>query len=97
MSSAAEAQGYERASKYDKSSKCGKQNPIAERWNSNEQLILWRKPWVDVRNLYLEQVGRAEGIDHRNHTERGLNGKPIVREGIIDHALEKESCLGAVN
>ena len=34
--SAAQAQGYERVSKYPKSTKYGRQNPITERWNSDE-------------------------------------------------------------
>lgn len=34
--SAAQAQGYERVSKYPKSTKFGRQNPITERWNSDE-------------------------------------------------------------
>ena len=38
--SAAQAQGYERVSKYPKSTKFGRQNPITERWNSDEQLVL---------------------------------------------------------
>lgn len=37
--SEAEKQGYERASKHPKSTKYGRQNPIAERWNSEEQLV----------------------------------------------------------
>ena len=41
--SIAEAQGYERASKYPKSTKYGRQNPISARWNSEEQLIFWRE------------------------------------------------------
>lgn len=41
--SAAEAQGYERVNKYPKSTKFGRQNPITERWNSEEQLVQWRK------------------------------------------------------
>ena len=45
--SAAEAQGLERASKYPKSSKYGRQNPITARWNSEEQLVLWRVAWAD--------------------------------------------------
>ena len=40
--SAAEEHGYERASKYPKSTKYGRQNPISERWNSEEQLLIWR-------------------------------------------------------
>ena len=43
--SAAQAQDYERVSKYPKSTKYGRQNPITERWNSDEQLVLWRAAW----------------------------------------------------
>lgn len=53
--SAAQAQGYERVSKYPKSTKYGRQNPISERWNSEEQLVLWRQAWADVTNLHLER------------------------------------------
>lgn len=53
--SAAEEHGYERASKYPKSTKYGRQNPISERWNSEEQLLIWRKAWADVTNKYLER------------------------------------------
>ena len=45
--------GYERAKKHPKSTKFGRQNPIAERWNSEEQLVEWRKAWADVTNCYL--------------------------------------------
>jgi len=41
--SAAQKQGLERASKTPKSTRFGRQNPIAVRWNSDEQLLLWRK------------------------------------------------------
>ena len=55
--SEAEKHGYERANKHPKSTKFGRQNPIAERWNSEEQLVEWRKAWADVTNRYLEQYG----------------------------------------
>ena len=41
--SEAEKHGYERVSKYPKSTKYGRKNPISERWNSEEQLVQWRK------------------------------------------------------
>ena len=41
--SEAESKGLTRLSKHPKSSKYGRQNPISERWNSEEQLVLWRK------------------------------------------------------
>ena len=74
--SAAEEKGYERVSKYPKSTKYGRQNPIAERWNSEEQLVLWRAAWADVTNRHLEQYGHDEHIDHRSHAERGLDEQP---------------------
>lgn len=90
---AAEAHGYERASKYPKSTKYGRQNPISERWNSDEQLILWRKAWADVTNLYLERAGADARIDHRSHAERGLDEQPTIHEGVTARALEKKGIL----
>lgn len=91
--SAAEAQGYERESKYPKSTKYGRQNPISERWNSDEQLILWRKAWADISNLYLERAGADARIDHRSHAERGLDEQPTIHEGVTARALEKKGIL----
>ena len=86
--SAAQAQGYERISKYPKSTKYGRQNPITERWNSDEQLVLWRQAWADVTNLHLERTGHEERIDHRSHAERGLLERPTVHEGVVARAME---------
>ena len=91
--SEAEKHGYERANKHPKSTKYGRQNPIAERWNSEEQLVLWRKAWADVTNLYLEHNGNEERIDHRSHTERGLTEQPTIHEGVIARALEKKGIV----
>ena len=44
----------------------------AERWSSEEQLVLWRAAWADVTNRHLEQYGHEERIDHRSHAERGI-------------------------
>ena len=52
-----EAKGYERASKHPKSTKYGRQNPISERWNSEEQLVLWREAWANAVNRSLERYG----------------------------------------
>ena len=91
--SVAEAQGYERASKYPKSTKYGRQNPISERWNSDEQLVLWRKAWADISNIYLERAGADARIDHRSHAERGLDEQPTIHEGVTARALEKKGIL----
>lgn len=91
--SEAEAHGYERTSKDPKSTKYGRQNPISDRWNSDEQLILWRKAWADVNNRYLEQAGREERIDHRSHAERGLDEQPTIHEGVVARAMEKKGII----
>jgi hypothetical protein len=88
--SAAEAQGLERASKYPKSTKYGRQNPISLRWNSDEQLVLWREAWAETVNRSLARSGRAERIDHRSHAARGLDEQPTVHEGVTARALERQ-------
>ena len=48
-SSVAQEKGYERIDKHPKSSRYGRQNPISEQWNSDEQLCIWRANWADLR------------------------------------------------
>ena len=91
--SEAEKHGYERASKHPKSTKFGRQNPITERWNSEEQLVQWRKEWADVTNRYLEQYGHDARIDHRSHADRGLSEQPTIHEGVVARALEKKGVI----
>ena len=91
--SEAEKHGYERANKHPKSTKFGRQNPIAERWNSEEQLVEWRKAWADVTNRYLERYGHDERIDHRSHADRGLTEQPTIHEGVVARALEKKGII----
>lgn len=91
--SAAQAQDYERVSKYPKSTKYGRQNPITERWNSDEQLVLWRAAWADVANRHLERTGHEERIYHRSHAERGLLERPTVHEGVVARAMEKKGII----
>ena len=85
-----EAHGYERASKYAKSTKYGRQNPITARWNSEEQLQKWRIAWEDIVNHHLEHAGSEERIDHRSHAERGLDEKPTIHEGVAARIMEKK-------
>ena len=91
--SEAEKHGYERVSKYPKSTKYGRQNPTSERWNSEEQLVEWRKAWADAANRYLERYGYEERIDHRSHTERGLDEQPTIHEGVAARALERQGSI----
>ena len=87
--SQAEAQGYERVSKYPKSTRYGRQNPISERWNSEEQLQLWRKNRADIANKFLEQAQSESRIDHRSHKERGIDEQPTIYEGAAARIMEK--------
>lgn len=88
--SAAEVRGLARADKHPKSSRYGRQNPITLRWNSEEQLLLWRENWAAAANLALEQAGREERIDHRSHAARGLEEKPTIHEGVAARAMERK-------
>ena len=91
--SQAETQGYERVSKYPKSTKYGRQNPITARWNSEDQLVLWRAAWADAVNRCLERSGHDERVDHRSHAERGLDEQPTVHEGVAARALEQKGIV----
>ena len=91
--SIAKAQGLERASKHPKSTKYGRQNPISERWNSDEQLVLWREAWANAVNRSLERCGFEERVDHRSNAARGLDEQPTVHEGVTARALEAKGIV----
>ena len=91
--SIAEAQGLVRADKHPKSTRYGRQNPISERWNSEEQFVEWRKAWADVSNRYLERYGHDERIDHRSNAARGLDEIPTIHEGVTARALEQKGVI----
>ena len=91
--SEAEARGLVRADKHPKSTRYGRQNPISERWNSEEQLVAWRAAWAEVSNRYLERAGREERIDHRSNAARGLDEQPTIHEGVTARALERKGIV----
>ena len=91
--SEADAQGLVRADKHPKSTRYGRQNPISERWNSEEQLAAWRAAWADVSNRCLERAGREERIDHRSNAARGLDEIPTIHEGVTAQALERKGIV----
>ena len=82
-------QGLERASKYPKSTKYGRQNPICAEWNSEEQVVQWRKAWEDVTNLELEQKSISECIDCSSFKERGIDEQPTIHEGVSARIIEQ--------
>ena len=91
--SAAETQGLVRADKHPKSTHYGRQNPISERWNSEEQLAVWRAAWADATNRHLERYGHDERIDHRSNAARGLDEQPTIHEGVTARALERKGMI----
>lgn len=91
--SAAETQGLVRADKHPKSTRYGRQNPISERWNSEEQLTAWRAAWADATNRHLEKYGHDERIDHRSNAARGLDEQPTIHEGVTARALERKGMI----
>ena len=88
--SEADTIGYERVSKYPKSTKYGRQNPITERWNSDEQLIKWREAWADAANRIFSEKSIGERIDHRSFKERGITEQPTIHEGVTARIMEKQ-------
>ena len=80
----------ERASKTPKSTRFGRQNPISEKWNSEEQLVQWREAWAEVTNRHLEQIGSEARIDHRSLAEQGIDRIPTVHEGVTARAMEQQ-------
>ena len=88
--SAVQERRLERVSKTPKSTRFGRQNPISARWNSEEQLVLWRAAWAEVTNRYLEKVGIDARVDHRSHAERGILEQPTIHEGVTARAMEQQ-------
>ena len=89
-SSKAEQQGYERVSKNPKSTRYGRQNPICTEWNSEEQILQWRKAWEDVTNITLERHNLTERVDCRSFKERGITEQPTIHEGVAAMIMEKQ-------
>ena len=83
------AGNYERLSKTPRSTRFGRQNPVSARWNSDEQLVLWREAWADTANRHLERMGADARIDHRSHAARGLPELPTVHEGVTARTMER--------
>ena len=89
--SEAEKHGYERVNKYPKSTRFGRQNPITERWNSDDQLVVWREQWARITNKFLDEANHADAhIDHRSHAARGLDEQPTIHEGYVARTIERK-------
>ena len=87
-SEAEKIEGSIRTSKTPKSTRYGRQNPVSELWNSEEQLFAWRKSWEMIVNEEQERHGIADRVDCRSHAARGLTEQPTVHEGYYARKLE---------
>ena len=93
-SEAEKIEGCIRTSKTPKSTRYGRQNPLTELWNSEEQIFAWRKSWEIIINEEQERHGITDRVDCRSHAARGLTEQPTVHEGY--HARKLES-MGIVS
>jgi hypothetical protein len=82
-----QAEGLQRINKYPKSTRYGRQNPISARWNSEEQLLAWRKLWAEIVNRALEEKQLFERVDHRSFAERDITLQPTIHEGVSAKAM----------
>ena len=87
--SEAEAQNLERVSKNPKSTRFGRQNPICAEWNSEEQILIFRKAWEEAVNKSLEQKNIDARIDCRSFKERGIDEQPTIHDGVTARVMEK--------
>ncbi len=91
--SAALEKGYERVDKHPKSARYGRQNPISERWNSEEQICLWRENWAEAVNKMLAKNQIHASIDHRSFADQGITEQPTIHEGYIAQNMEKKGMI----
>ena len=91
--SAAQEKGYERIDKHPKSTRYGRQNPIYEQWNSEEQLCIWRANWAEFTNRILAQNNINASIDHRSFAAQGITEQPTIHEGYIAQDMEKKGII----
>ena len=89
----AQEKGYDRIDKHPKSSRYGRQNPISEQWNSDEQLCIWRANWADAVNKMLAHNQINATIDHRSFAEQGITEQPTIHEGYIAQNMEKKGMI----
>ena len=92
-SSIAQEKGYERIDKHPKSSRYGRQNPISQQWNSDEQLCIWRANWADAVNEMLARNQINATIDHRSFADQGITEQPTIHEGYIAQNMEKKGMI----
>lgn len=58
-------------------------------WNEQTKAEEWRSAWAEICNLFLEQNGHAERIDHRSYERQGIDQIPTIHLGAAASQMEK--------
>ena len=59
-------------------------------WNSQDNAELWRANWSEHCNLYLENLGHTERIDHRSYERQGIDKIPQIHLGVSASQIEQK-------
>ena len=59
-------------------------------WNSQDNAELWRANWSEHCNLYLENLGHTERIDHRSYERQGIDQIPQIHLGVSASQMEQK-------
>ena len=89
----------DRVSRSPRTTPHGRENPTAARWNSPEQLRLWRQSWADCINKKFKALGMPERVDHRSYADQGREELPGVHTGSHPgrNALEINAAVAEYN
>ena len=83
--------GLKRINNSPKSTRYGRHNAKTERWNSKEQLLVWRKMWEETANEYLKSLGIEAQIDARSLASQGIDREPTVHMGPTATQMERQA------
>ncbi|WP_249030199.1 MobQ family relaxase [Tannockella kyphosi] len=59
-------------------------------WNSQDNAEVWRANWSEHCNLYLENLGCEERIDHRSYERQGIDQIPSIHLGVSASQMEQK-------
>lgn len=62
-------------------------------WNEQTNAELWRANWSEHCNLYLEQLGYRERIDHRSYERQGVDQIPSIHLGVQASQMEQKGIV----
>ncbi|GHU80008.1 hypothetical protein FACS1894191_4180 [Clostridia bacterium] len=83
-----DAQGDKIYDKKKRQYKC-KSIPSTD-WNDQTKAEEWRAAWADMCNLFLEQNGHAERVNHRSYERQGIDKIPTIHLGVAASQMERK-------